>query len=183
MTTLLDRLRYPWYGGAKKIPCDILLPPVIITFVLLFASVSLNCTITVAITSVILISYLFFNLNEVFSKPRFFFYWTIFSVLILYLIFQIVVVPFLEILLEENILLGFLIGCFIMCVYFMKKKIWSLRIAQNSTIIKTEIKRSYQCNICQLSVPSGEFHSYWYDNVSCTYIYIFLNFIDLVFQV
>lgn len=158
-----DRLRIPWRGGAKQVTVGAIMPAIVIPVTILLSSFSAYITFSLGTSVLIAICYLLYDLPKNFPNTKFFASWTICTIIIQYFIFQIVVVPFLEILVEENIALGFLICGFIIFTYYMRKKSANLYNNESSLIMKEDTSRNIQCNICQIQVPAWEFHSYWYD--------------------
>ncbi|VEN50417.1 unnamed protein product [Callosobruchus maculatus] len=163
MATIQDRLRIPWNGGAKQIAFDAVLPVFTIPAMLLLASISLWWTIFTFSTVVIFLALIsrFFIKNI--PHTKFFFVWTLTSLIILYFIFEFVVIPFLEILLEENIALSVLIFGFVMSVYLMKKRSKELSSIAESQRDCKEGDRIESCNICQTKLPSRDHHCLWFD--------------------
>lgn len=165
--TIQDRLRIPWKGGAKQVAFDALLPVFIIPIMLLTASISLWWTIF-AFTTVIIFLILISNfLIRTLPYTKFFLMWAITSLAILYMIFEFVVIPFLEILLVENVALSILIFGFIMSLYTMKKRTNELpRLGENEAekgLITKNCTRLVNCSICQVRVPDKDHHCIWFD--------------------
>ncbi|CAH1998232.1 unnamed protein product [Acanthoscelides obtectus] len=163
MATIQDRLRIPWSGGAKQIAFDAILPIFIIPAMLLLASMSLWWTIFTFTTVVIFLTLIsrFFIKNI--PHTKFFFLWTITTLTVLYFIFEFIVIPFLEILLEENIALSVLIFGFVISVCLMKKRTKQLFMIVESSRNDKEGDRLKSCNICQIKVPSRDRHCLWLD--------------------
>ncbi|CAH1101395.1 unnamed protein product [Psylliodes chrysocephalus] len=165
--TLQDRLRVPWKGGAKQIAFDAILPVFILPVMLLIASISLWWTIF-SFTTVVFFLILISNfLIKTIPYTKFFFMWTLTSLIILYIIFEFIVIPFLEILLWENIALSVLIFGFIMCIYVMKKRTNKLpRLgdcdAESGYVGKVCCKWT-NCSLCLVRVPDKDHHCVWYD--------------------
>lgn len=91
--------------------------------------------------------------------------WTITSIALLYFIFEFIVIPFLEILVEENIALSILIFGFIMSLYFTK-----IRANQLTAFLESEMDSSlngrevggfYPCSICEARIPDKDHHCVW----------------------
>lgn len=156
MTTLQDRLRIPWRGGARQITWDAVLAILLLPLSLLSAALNLYSTIIAALLDFILITYIYHKL----PKSKFFINWMVITLIIQYVIFEFIVVPFLEILFEENVALGILISCSIYCVYMIKKQSNKLHDVQNG-FLKTENGRCFHCNICQIAVADWDHHNVW----------------------
>lgn len=160
MATFFDRLRIPWRGGARQINCDIILPVVVVPFSFVLATFNLYCTIIAGIALFGLLFYLYCCIPKVTPKTKLFYYWNLTSLVLLYIIFEYFVVPFLEILLEENLALGVLILISLICVYMLKRKSQQLQNIENG-FLKMEAGRNFHCNVCQIAVADGDHHNLW----------------------
>lgn len=165
LATIQDRVRIPWRGGAKQLTPDIVMPNVILGIAFIVASLSLVWTIVVTILVIVLINYLLHTLTSKIPRTKFFFIWSCISVIILNLIFQLLVVPLLEILQIENIVVGLLTLGFIICIFMMKKKSALLQYSQIG-LTKVDSNRNMHCSICLITVPEGDYHSFWFV-ISC----------------
>ncbi|ERL84494.1 hypothetical protein D910_01924 [Dendroctonus ponderosae] len=160
--TMRDRLRVPWIGGAIQVSFDSLLPVIILPLVFLVSSLSLWWTafsFTTIGVFILLISNFFVR---TIPKTKFFFVWTVTSIVLLYFIFEFVVIPFLEILVEENIALSVLIFGFIMCLYLMKLRANQLIAALDDesqlSFNGKSIEGFYACKICDCKIPDKDHH-------------------------
>lgn len=160
-----DRLRVPWIGGAKQVAFDTILPIFIVPIMFLLASLSLWWTVFSFSTVAMFLSVIFNFLIRTIPKTKFFFMWTITSIALLYFIFEFIVIPFLEILVEENIALSILIFGFIMSLYFTK-----IRANQLTAFLESEMDSSlngrevggfYPCSICEARIPDKDHHCVW----------------------
>lgn len=164
MSTIQDRLRIPWRGGAKQISFDSILPVFILPIMFLLSSFSLLWTVFTFTSVLIFLAVIFKFLIRTLPKTKFFFVWTLTSGLILYCVFEFIVIPFLEILIEENIALTILICGFVLCVYIVK-----VRSNQLYRLNETELgavfskARMYNCLICDVAVPEKDHHCVWFD--------------------
>lgn len=162
MSTLQDRLRIPWRGGAKQIAFDAALPIFVIPTMMLLASISLWWTIFSFTTVSIFLALIFNFLIKTIPYTKFFFVWTITSVVVLYIIFEFVVIPFLEILLEENIALSIFIFGFIMCWYLMRVRTKHLnKVGGGDIEFGRAGNRIQNCSICQMKIPDRDHHCVW----------------------
>ncbi|CAD1479630.1 unnamed protein product [Heterotrigona itama] len=109
--TMWERLRNPcgWRAGAKQISVDAMIPIFAVPTLAVIAAQTVLCTVIIFVATPILVYYLHHNFLRFLLRTKFFLMWTITSVVMLMLIFEVSVVPLLEILLEENVV-------FIMCV-------------------------------------------------------------------
>lgn len=165
MATIQDRLRIPWRGGAKQIAIDSLLPILILPSIFLIAAQSLWWTIFSFSLVTFFLLYIFKFLISTIPRTKFFFSWTIISIILLYIIFEFVVIPLLEILLHENIGLSCLISAFLYCLYALKIRATQLHKYENqeSEAFSRPGSRYYNCGICQTTVPDKDHHCLWFD--------------------
>ncbi|CAG9863727.1 unnamed protein product [Phyllotreta striolata] len=163
--TIQDRLRIPWRGGAKQIAFDAILPVFIIPCMLLIASISVWWTIFSFTTVLIFLVFISSFLIRTIPFTKFFFVWTCMSLVTLYVIFEFIVIPFLEILLIENIALSVLIFGFVMCVYIMKKRTQHLpRLGDAEYGYTGQFSCKWvNCSKCQVKVPDKDHHCIWFD--------------------
>lgn len=162
MATIQDRLRIPWRGGAKQVAFDTILPVIILPIMFLLSAISLWWTIfSFTAVTVILISIFRFFIKTI-PRTKFFIVWTITSIIILYIIFEFIVIPFLLIMLEENICLTIFIALFLLCFYLMKVRMGQL---QNNGEIEADLgvfgANFTKCIICQTEVPDKDHHCLW----------------------
>ncbi|XP_050310952.1 LOW QUALITY PROTEIN: palmitoyltransferase ZDHHC23 [Anthonomus grandis grandis] len=167
MNTMRDRLRVPWIGGAKQVTFDSLLPIFVLPTMFTIASFSLWWTVF-SFSTVAMFHLLIFNFFiRTLPQTKFFFVWTATSIVLLYFIFEFVVIPFLEILVEENIALSILIFGFIMCLYLTKLRANQLTgMCENETeynLNGKDIAGFYNCSICDSRIPDKDHHCVWFD--------------------
>lgn len=161
-----DRLRIPWRGGAKQVAFDSLLPVFIIPIMLIIASISLWWTIFSFTSVAIFLMLIYKFLIHTIPNTKFFYMWTWTTVVVLYLIFQLMVIPLLEILLEENLVLTFLIIGFFICFYYLFTKTKNLGRLEESEIESLygtrRDSRTEYCSICQVRIFNKDDHCFWY---------------------
>jgi hypothetical protein len=117
MSTFQDRLRIPWRGGAKQISIDSALPIVLLPVLVYVAAQSVWCTLLVLLIMLLSMCYLYSVFTRFLPRTKFFFVWTLTSTVLLLLVFELSVVPFLEIMPQENcVLIGLVISSGI-CLY------------------------------------------------------------------
>lgn len=158
LVTMHDRLRIPWKGGAKQIAFDAILPIFIIPVMLLLASISIWWTIFSFTTVAIFLIFLFNFLIRTIPQTKFFYMWTLSSLVILYIIFEALVIPFLEILLVENIVVSLLISGFVICGYMLKKR---TKLVLSYEVDTVTTKNLQNCVLCQTKIPDRDHHCVW----------------------
>lgn len=160
MATIRDRLRIPWRGGAKQVAPDSILPIILIPLTLIHSSLSFWRTIISFIALLLFLFFFSYHLTHAVPKTKFFFAWTITSLLVLYAIFEFVVIPFLQILVEENIFLTLLIIGFVTCLYLTRSKNRELETMSIECGVNAG-PRTHSCSICRVSVPDRDQHCVW----------------------
>ncbi|KAK5645413.1 hypothetical protein RI129_006713 [Pyrocoelia pectoralis] len=101
LQTLEDRLRIPWYGGARKVRPQLLLAVIIIPGCLLIATLNIYWTCISFIFTSFLLCYIHYYCESL-SGTNFFVDCTIVIQITIFIIFEFNVVPFLELLIHEN---------------------------------------------------------------------------------
>lgn len=166
MNTMRDRLRVPWIGGARQLAFDSILPIFILPIMFLIASISLWWTVFAFSTIAMFLLLIFNFFIKTIPRTKFFFVWTVTSIVLLYFIFEFVVIPFLEILVEENIALSILIFGFVMCLYLTKLRanqltaLWENE-ADITLLNGRDVEGFYACKICDSKIPDKDHHCVW----------------------
>ncbi|EFA10318.2 palmitoyltransferase ZDHHC23 [Tribolium castaneum] len=163
MATLQDRLRIPWRGGAKQVSFDAILPVFILPLMFILSSISLWWTIFSFTAVVVILASVFRFFIKTIPQTKFFVVWTITSIIILYVIFELIVIPLLEILFEENVLLSVFFATFLLCFYLMKQRNNSLGRIGESEAESGFVGTGTRCYICQVLVPDKDHHCVWFD--------------------
>lgn len=164
MATLQDRVRVPWQGGARRVAPDAILPIFMLPTMLLLATISIWWTISIFSFMLLMLSYLYYCCMCSLKKTNFFLIWSLMSLIILLLIFEFVVMPFLEILVHENFAVILLVVLCITCIYIVKIRTNRLRYTFENQMENGEndkIGRMHYCPICQISIPERDHHCVW----------------------
>ncbi|XP_069691820.1 palmitoyltransferase ZDHHC23 isoform X1 [Periplaneta americana] len=173
MSTLQDRLRIPWRGGAKQISLDSALPLVVQPLLAYIAAQSVWCTAVVALVLLLCMFYLYSTFVRFLPRTKFFFVWTLTSIVLLLLVFEFSVVPFLEIMPHENcILIGLVISSGI-CLYKVRSRAEQNFVVHSDMGEETELvcsvcrrrvpPRTFHCRICQACIVKRDHHCVWLD--------------------
>jgi len=178
--TVWERLRNPcgWRAGAKQISVDAMLPLLVVPTLAVMAAQAVSCTILVFLATPVLVYYLHHNFLRFLLRTKFFLMWTITSVLMLMLVFELSVVPLLEIVPEENFLFIVCVVGGIWCGYRAKLNADSaaqegaismqgLELGEGSGELCTTCRRrappkAYHCRLCQTCILNREYHCKWY---------------------
>lgn len=109
--TIVDRMRLPWLGGARKCVFDSWAPPTFLAFLFLFSNVSI--WLSFALTPTILLV----SRQIVRSRTRtqFYYMWTVSSFVGLLAVFEYSVVPLLLISWYEHTVFASLLATVVVC--------------------------------------------------------------------
>lgn len=176
---ILNRLRNScgWRNGAKQVSVDAVIPLFAVPTLTIIAAQTVYLTVIIFIIAPILIYHLDHNFLRFLPRSKFFLMWTITSVVLLMLAFEMCVVPLLEILPEENFFFIICVVGGIWCGHKTKAKADEY-LAQDSTIVENlELEtatsefcitcrrrvppRVYHCRTCQTCVFGREYHCKW----------------------
>ncbi|XP_043580206.1 palmitoyltransferase ZDHHC23-A isoform X2 [Bombus pyrosoma] len=142
------------------------------------AAQTVLCTIIIFVATPILVYYLHHNFLRFLLRTKFFLMWTITSVVMLMLIFEISVVPLLEILLEENLVFIMCVVGGIWCGYMTRLNADSatqegsltqgLELGEGSgelciTCRRRAPPKAHHCRMCQTCILNREYHCKWLD--------------------
>lgn len=165
-----------WNGGAKQISIDAVIPIFMIPILTIIAAQSLLCTVAIFLITPPLIYYLHHNFLRFILRTKFFFIWTVTSVLTMMLVFEFSVVPLLEILPEENFI--FMI-CVVSGLAFGYKTrlladqfiqdgnyVQGLELGEGSGELCPSCRRrtppkGFHCRVCQTCILGREYHCKW----------------------
>ncbi|XP_043580205.1 palmitoyltransferase ZDHHC23-B isoform X1 [Bombus pyrosoma] len=178
--TMWERLRNPcgWRAGAKQISVDAMIPIFAVPTLTVIAAQTVLCTIIIFVATPILVYYLHHNFLRFLLRTKFFLMWTITSVVMLMLIFEISVVPLLEILLEENLVFIMCVVGGIWCGYMTRLNADSatqegsltqgLELGEGSgelciTCRRRAPPKAHHCRMCQTCILNREYHCKWLD--------------------
>ncbi|XP_043529741.1 palmitoyltransferase ZDHHC23-A isoform X2 [Frieseomelitta varia] len=173
--TMWERLRNPcgWRAGAKQISVDAMIPIFAVPTLALIAAQTVLCTVIIFVATPILVYYLHHNFLRFLLRTKFFLMWTITSVVMLMLIFEVNVVPLLEILLEENIVFIMCVVGGIWCGYMTRSNADSvtqegtltqgLELGEGSgelciTCRRRAPPKAHHCRMCQTCILNREYH-------------------------
>lgn len=153
MTTLQDRLRIPWpRGGARQVSLEAVLPIIILP---ILACISCQGPWwTVAALGPLPFAYCFLQ-RCLLPRSRFFFVWASVSVIFSLLVFEISVVPLLEILPLENIVLMTLACTALFGTHFVR-----IKAASGVATALLPIEGGITCVYCRKRVPPRSHHCY-----------------------
>lgn len=184
--TVWERLRNPcgWRAGAKQISVDAMIPIFAVPTLAVIAAQTVLCTIIIFVATPILVYYLHHNFLRFLLRTKFFLMWTITSVIMLMLIFEMSVVPLLEILPEENLVFIVCVVGGIWCGYMTRVNADSatqesslshgLELGEGSgelciTCRRRAPPKAHHCRMCQTCILNREYHCKWYSSVFATF--------------
>lgn len=163
-------------GGARQISLDAVIPILIVPILMIIASQSLICTIIVFLMSPPFIYYLYKNFLRFLMRTKFFLIWTVTSVFMLMLVFELNVVPLLEILPEENLVFIACVVGGLACGHKTRQTAdqttqkstpqQGLELGEGSgnvcTICRTRAPpKAVHCRLCQTCILGREYHCKW----------------------
>ncbi|XP_077525380.1 zinc finger DHHC-type palmitoyltransferase GABPI isoform X2 [Amblyomma americanum] len=146
----MDRIRVPWLGGAKRVELDLISPIILLPTVLLLACHSWTMLM---ITFSVLPFALYFTHRRCLrnrTRTKFFLSWTVTSLVVLLGVFQLEVVPYLEILFSENTVLMLAVAFTCLCAY----QVHSCPPDLVATGVTLEAGKSAE--VCSVNVPYSE---------------------------
>ncbi|XP_077276806.1 zinc finger DHHC-type palmitoyltransferase GABPI [Temnothorax americanus] len=181
--TVWERLRNPcgWRAGAKQISVDAMLPLLVVPILAVIAAQAFLCTVLVFLVTPVFVYYLHHNFLRFLLRTKFFLMWTIASVLMMMLVFEMCVVPLLEILPEENLVFMMCVIGGMWCGYKTKLKAdatvqeggavgptQSLELGEGSGELCATCRRrappkAHHCRLCQTCILNREYHCKWLD--------------------
>lgn len=185
VANIQDRFRIPWRGGARRISLDSAVPLLIFPATLYFAAQGFWPTILLFP----LVTFFLYCIHRTVSKYRistkFFYVWTLTSALLVFIIFQFLAVPMLDINGYENIIITITMLSTATCFYYTKKHAIKSHLKQDlemtninemdenivlinnaddiqcNTCKKNIPPRTYHCFVCKTCVIQQHLHSYW----------------------
>nr|CAD7439911.1 unnamed protein product [Timema bartmani] len=182
MSTFQDRLRVPWRGGAKQISMDSLLPIVLQPLLAYIAAQNVWCTLLVFVSIHICIFYMYNIFMKFLPRTKFFLMWTLTSIVLLMTVFEVNVVPLMEILPEENFVLIVFVVAALACAYKVRSRAPLNHVPHTDPVDATGMvgngkateevcsvcrkrvpPRTFHCRICQACVTKRDHHCVWFD--------------------
>ncbi|KAJ1519256.1 hypothetical protein ONE63_004557 [Megalurothrips usitatus] len=178
ISTVMDRMRIPWIGGAKQLSFDALLPMVLLPCLFGFGALGLSCTVLVFFSMPLLILQLHRVYFRNIPNTKFFCSWTYTSLALIFIIYELLVVPFLEISSEENWVFIGISALSLLSLY----KVQTLKQPQSQLDVECAgtnlqsskvinacdgcgtflLPRMAHCNTCQKCIPKRELHCLWF---------------------
>ncbi|XP_049834334.1 palmitoyltransferase ZDHHC23-B [Schistocerca gregaria] len=149
MVTICDRMRIPWLRGARPLAPEMFLPPLLLALIGLMAAQGPWWTV-LTLGSVPLAARLMLHC----VPPRYFVAWMVSSVVLPVLVFEASVVPMLEILPDENLILVVLTLATFILLHFVWRRSRSSLAIPLAPIDGTGVA----CAACRRRVPLGARH-------------------------
>ncbi|XP_043223671.1 palmitoyltransferase ZDHHC23-B-like [Amphibalanus amphitrite] len=150
-STMTDRLRIPWFGGARQCPWEVLIPAATVPLLMLFASLSMAtmmCSLAI-IPLILLISRVVLRHQP---KSLFYYIWTCSSFFTLFYIFEFYVVPMLLISFYEHLIFAALLAAALLSWYRVRSR---RGFCQPSSVADAA---DTFCELCEAARPARAFH-------------------------
>lgn len=153
-----DRLRIPWFGGARKVSLDALLPVVLLSIFIFCAAQGVWMSVVAFAFLPIFLIYAHFLYMKLYSQTHFFYSWTITSTLFIFTLFEFVGVNILEIREDENLAFFSLTVAVLFSIYKVRQK-------ERMSYVVSEFQQdpsnlNNYCLDCNIRVPARAFHCY-----------------------
>jgi len=185
VANIQDRFRIPWRGGAKRISLDSAVPLLMFPATLYFAAQGFWPTILLFPLVALFLYCIHRTVRKYRVATKFFYIWTLTSASLVFLIFQLLVVPTLDISNNENFIITITMIATAGCFYFTKKHAIRSHLKHDlemtvvnetdehivllndcediqCSICKRVIPpRTYHCFLCKTCVIQQHIHSYW----------------------
>lgn len=189
VANIQDRFRIPWQGGARRISLDSAVPLLLFPASLYFAAQGFWPTILLFPFVTLFLYYIHYTVRKYRVATKFFYVWTLTSASLVFMIFQFIVVPLLDINRLENTIITINMIATTACFYFTKKysikchlkpdieltnnvndtadideNIVLLNDAENiqcNACKKVVPPRTYHCFVCKTCIIQQHIHSYW----------------------
>lgn len=169
---------YNWRErAARKMSFDAVTPIIAVPLLMLIAAQNLLCTVLVFILTPLLIYYVHHNFLRFLMRSKFFLVWIITSIVALMLVFEVNVVPLLEILPEENLAFMSFVVAGLACGFVTREKAVHPWTFDDEALQKLELGEisadacnlckkpaqpmTYHCRLCQTCVSARQYHNKW----------------------
>lgn len=184
VANIQDKFRIPWRGGARRISLDSAVPLLIFPAAIYFAAQGFWSTILLFPLVALFLYYTHHTVRKYRVTTKFFYVWTLTSASLVFMVFQFLVVPMLDINGNENIIIIVTMVATGACFYFTKKHAIKSHFKQDlemtnillanenivllndedtqcSTCKRIVPPRTYHCFVCKTCVIQKHIHSYW----------------------
>ncbi|XP_050035934.1 palmitoyltransferase ZDHHC23 isoform X1 [Dermacentor andersoni] len=151
--TVMDRIRVPWLGGAKRVETDVISPIILLPSALLLACHSWTMLMITFSALPFALFFIHRRCSRNRTRTKFFLSWTVSSLVVLLGVFQLEVVPYLEILFSENTVLMLAVGFTCLCAYLVHNCPPDVLAP---SITAEPVGKSAEATACSVSVPYTE---------------------------
>lgn len=170
VANIQDRFRFPWRGGARRISLDSVVPLLLFPATLYFSALGFWPTILLFPLVGLFLYYTHRTVRKYRVATKFFYVWTLTSASLVFMIFQFLVVPMLDINSNENIIMTMTMMATAACFYFtkshatkshLKQDLEMVNINENDeNIILLNETEDIQCNTCKRVIPPRTYHCF-----------------------
>lgn len=185
VANIQDRLRVPWRGGARRISLDSAVPLLLFPVTLYITAQGFWPTILLFPLVTLFLYYIHRTVRKYRVATKFFYVWTLTSASFVFMIFQFLVIPTLDIDSNENFIIIIIMLVTVACFFFTKKHatkshlkpdlemtdisetdehivlLNSVEDIQCDTCKRVIPPRTYHCFVCKTCVIQQHIHSYW----------------------
>lgn len=171
LSTIQDRLRVPWKGGAKQISGDSFIPLLLLPTLGYLAAQGVWISVIVFSALPIFLIYIHYIYMTTSSQTKFFYVWTLTSVALIVIIFELPVVVTLDIRPEEHYIFLFFTGLMIFCgvktgaTAELSHVKGDVKVDEGdlecAVCHKSVLPRTFHCCICQTCVMKRDQHCAW----------------------
>ncbi|CAN7986700.1 unnamed protein product [Ixodes hexagonus] len=170
-STVMDRIRVPWFGGARRVEPDVLSAVVLLPTVLLLACQSWTVLLVTYSLLPVCLMLIHRRASKNKTRTKFFLSWTVTSLVVLLGVFQLEVVPYLEILYSENFFLMAAVTFACVCGYLVHSNPGYVGLAAAEIVKSSNAAASCSvdlgygegdaCTVCQMVRPARCSHCHF----------------------
>lgn len=171
VANIQDRFRIPWRGGARRISLDSAVSLLLFPATLYIGAQGFWPTILLFPSVALFLFSIHHTVRKYKVATKFFYVWTLTSALLVFIIFQFLAVPMLDINSNESIIITVAMVATAVCFYFTKKNAIKSHLKQDlemnyfnetdeNIVLLSEIEEDIQCANCKIVVPSRTYHCF-----------------------
>ncbi|XP_054264054.1 palmitoyltransferase ZDHHC23-like isoform X1 [Macrosteles quadrilineatus] len=172
-SVLKDRFRIPWRGGARQLNIDSIIPIILLPALGYIAAQGVWISVVVFTSLPIFLIYTHYIFMRISSQTKFFYVWTLVSVILIVSVFEVPVVVTLDIQPEEHKM--FLLFTILMVFCGVKTRLTAEQshvkgdvkidesLLECAVCHKSVLPRTFHCCICRTCIIKRDQHCAWLD--------------------